>query len=252
VLALAEIFSVSSGLGYLLPALIGLESMGIPSPGETALVLAAVLASQGKLNIVLVIVIASASAIIGDNIGYLLGRTLGRDVLESKGPFHEHRKRVIGAGDRYFKTHGPKTVFIGRWVALIRFATAWLAGINHMPFRVFFPWNALGGITWATTYGLVGYFGGNAVAHVLEQVGVFAAVALAIAAVAGFIYYRVREHRRKRELLEGPDGDPADEPAVDRAGEYREPERDSSAGGQARPPAEGDPNSEDRTPAPPS
>jgi membrane protein DedA with SNARE-associated domain len=80
----AAIFTASSGLGYLLPALIGLESMGIPSPGETALVLAAVLASQGQLNIVLVIVIAIASAIVGDNIGYLLGRHLGRDVLESK------------------------------------------------------------------------------------------------------------------------------------------------------------------------
>ncbi len=220
-LTLAEIFSVSSGLGYLLPALIGLESMGVPSPGETALVLAAVLASQGQLNIVLVIVIASASAIVGDNIGYLLGRHLGREVLESRGPFHEHRKRVIEFGDRYFKAHGTKTVFIGRWIALIRFATAWLAGINHMPFRVFFPWNALGGITWAVTYGLVGYFGGNAVAHVLERVGVIAAVVLAVAVVAGFIYWRIRERRRSRELL----GDP-------------EPERDDSAGGQAGPPAE--------------
>ncbi len=259
-LALAGIFSVSSGLGYLLPALIGLESMGIPSPGETALVLAAVLASQGQLNIVIVIVIAAASAIIGDNIGYLLGRNLGRDVLESRGPFHEHRKRVIEAGDRYFKIHGPKTVFIGRWIALIRFATAWLAGINHMPFRVFFPWNALGGITWAITYGLVGYFGGNAVAHVLEQVGVFAAVALAAAAVGGFIYYRVREHRRRQQLLRRLHGDSANgpepvgaeqKPESDVAG-GPEPERDSSAGGQARPPAEDDANSEDRTPAPPS
>src|SRR5277367_4262624 len=121
--ALAAIINISSNLGYLLPALIGLESMGIPSPGETALVLAAVLASQGQLNIVLVILIAIASAILGDNLGYLLGRNLGRDVLESKGPFHERRAKVIEMGDRYFKKHGAKTVFIGRWIALIRFAT---------------------------------------------------------------------------------------------------------------------------------
>ena len=132
------IFTASSGLGYLLPALIGLESMGIPSPGETALVLAAVLASQGKLNIELVILIAIASAIVGDNIGYLLGRHLGRDVLESKGPFHDRRAKVIDLGDRYFQKHGAKTVFIGRWIALIRFATAWLAGINGMRFITFF------------------------------------------------------------------------------------------------------------------
>ena len=75
-LALAAIISISSRLGYLLPAIIGLESMGVPSPGETALVLAAVLASQGKLEIWLVILIGVASAIIGDNLGYLLGRKL--------------------------------------------------------------------------------------------------------------------------------------------------------------------------------
>ena len=80
-LALAALIGVSSSLGYLLPAIIGLESMGVPSPGETALVLAAILASQGKLQICLVILIGVASAIAGDNCGYLLGRRLGREVL---------------------------------------------------------------------------------------------------------------------------------------------------------------------------
>ncbi len=81
----AAIIALSSSLGYLLPAIIGLESMGVPSPGETALVLAAVLASQGKLSIELVILIGIASAIIGDNLGYLIGRKLGREVLEAPG-----------------------------------------------------------------------------------------------------------------------------------------------------------------------
>src|SRR3974390_3016473 len=109
-LTLAAIISVSGGLGYALPAIIGLESMGIPSPGETALVLAAVLASQGKLNIWLVIVIGIAAAIAGDNLGYWLGRRLGREVLEAPGPFHRGRVRAIHAGDRYFARHGAKTV----------------------------------------------------------------------------------------------------------------------------------------------
>ena len=85
-ITLGAIISVSSSLGYLLPAIIGLESLGVPSPGETALVLAAVLASQGKLQIWLVILIGVASAIVGDNIGYLLGRRFGREVLEHPGP----------------------------------------------------------------------------------------------------------------------------------------------------------------------
>src|SRR5947199_6507541 len=93
--AFGAIIGLSNSLGYLLPAIIGLESMGIPSPGETALVAAAVLASQGKLQIWLVILIAAFSAIVGDNIGYWLGRKLGREVLEAKGPFASHRRKAL-------------------------------------------------------------------------------------------------------------------------------------------------------------
>jgi membrane protein DedA with SNARE-associated domain len=199
-LALAAIFSISSKLGYLLPAIIGLESMGIPSPGETALVLAAVLASQGKLEIGLVILIGVCSAIVGDNIGYWLGRRLGRDVLESKGPFHEQRREVIAAGDNFFAKHGPKAVFLARWIALVRFAAAWLAGINHMPFRQFFFWNALGGITWGVTYGLVGYFLGSAAADAISTFGLYALGGLIVLFLL-YIYFHLRRRRRERERL---------------------------------------------------
>jgi membrane protein DedA with SNARE-associated domain len=195
VILLAAIISVSSKLGYLLPAIIGLESMGIPSPGETALVAAAILASQGKLQIWLVILIGVSSAIIGDNIGYLLGRRFGRDVLEARGPLHKHRKRAIVAGDRFFERHGPKAVFLARWIALVRFAAAWLAGINRMPLKLFFFWNALGGITWGITYGLVGYYGGHAATHVLATVGIIGAVILAVMLVAFLVFVWMRERR---------------------------------------------------------
>ncbi|MGO9753246.1 MAG: DedA family protein [Solirubrobacteraceae bacterium] len=192
----AAFISLSDKLGYLLPAVIGLESMGVPSPGETALVLAAVLASQGKLSIWLVIPIAIASAIVGDNIGYVLGRWLGRDVLEAPGPFQSRRVKALAVGDRFFDRYGGKAVMVGRWIALVRVATAWLAGINEMPFRRFFAWNALGAITWATAYGLLGYFGGTAAAHVLENIGVGAAIALGVVLVAGLAYWKLRERRR--------------------------------------------------------
>jgi membrane protein DedA with SNARE-associated domain len=218
IISSAAIFSVNSGLGYVLPALIGLESMGIPSPGETALVLAAVLASQGKLNIVIVIVIASASAILGDNIGYLLGRRLGREVLTGRGPMRERRIMMLNVGDRYFTAHGAKTVFIGRWIALIRFATAWLAGINHMRFRTFFFWNALGGITWATAYGVAGYLGGNAVIHVMEKVGIFAAIAVGIAIVALIVVVKLRERKMERELEAEVEADAAENDGGAKAG----------------------------------
>ena len=196
---LAAIFGISSSLGYLLPAIIGLESMGVPSPGETALVLAAILASQGHLEIWLVILIGSASAIIGDNIGYLLGRRFGREVFVAPGPLHDHRVRAIEAGDRFFDRHGPKAVFFARWIALVRFAAAWLAGINKMHWRTFFFYNALGGITWAITFGLVGYFGGKAAAHVLTDVGIAGAVLLALLVVALFVRSRRRSKREQAE-----------------------------------------------------
>jgi membrane-associated protein len=195
---LGAIFGVSSSLGYLLPAIIGLESMGVPSPGETALVAAAVLASQGKLDIRLVILIGAASAILGDNIGFLLGRHFGREVLERPGPFHRRRVLLIRYGDRFFARHGAKAVFLGRWIALIRFATAWLAGINGMGWRVFFLWNALGGVTWGVTYGLVGYYGGKGAAGVLGSIGIAGAALLGAALVGWLVLARVRERRQLR------------------------------------------------------
>jgi membrane protein DedA with SNARE-associated domain len=195
--SLGAVFGTGDNLGYLLPAIIGLESMGIPSPGETALVAAAVLASSGKLNIVLVIVIGVASAIVGDNVGYLLGRRFGRTVFMAPGPFMQNRIRAIRYGDGFFKRHGPKAVFLGRWLALVRFATAWLAGINRMPFPLFFFWNALGGITWGVTYGLVGYFGGKAAAHVLAEAGIAGLVVMVLTGVGAWMFIRRRERRER-------------------------------------------------------
>jgi membrane protein DedA with SNARE-associated domain len=196
--ALAAILGigVSSSLGYVLPAIIGLESMGIPSPGETALVLAAVLASQGKLEIWLVILIGVVSAIAGDNLGYFLGRRFGREALARPGPMWNRRLAAIRYGDRFFARHGPRAVFLARWIALVRFAAAWLAGINRMPFRLFFFWNALGAITWAITYGLVGYYLGEAGAGVLARFGLAGAVLLLLLLIGIPVLNRVRRRRR--------------------------------------------------------
>jgi membrane protein DedA with SNARE-associated domain len=197
VLLLAAIISVSSKLGYALPAIIGLESMGVPSPGETALVAAAVLAGQGKLQIWLVILIGVCSAIVGDNLGYLLGRRIGREVLEARGPFHARRERAIAAGDRFYKRHGPKAVFLARWIVYVRFAAAWLAGITRMPLRQFFFWNALGGISWGVTYGLVGYYAGHAATGVLATVGLIGAITIVGALVLR--HFRMRDRRAERD-----------------------------------------------------
>ena len=209
---LAAIFGISSSLGYVLPAVIGLESMGIPSPGETALVLAAVLAGQGKLQIWLVITIGVASAIIGDNIGYWIGRRFGREVLTAPGPLYRHRVRAIDVGDRFYAKHGPKAVFLGRWVAWVRVATAWLAGINGMSFPRFFLWNAFGGITWGVTIGLVAYELGNAAAKVIATVGIVIAAVGCLFLLGRFVYRRM-ERRRGPQRGAGSGSPAADPPS---------------------------------------
>jgi membrane protein DedA with SNARE-associated domain len=221
----AALFTISNSWGYLLPAVIGLESMGVPSPGETALVAAAVLASQGKLQIWLVIVIGVASAIVGDNIGYLLGRRFGREVLEAPGPFRSRRVLLISAGDKFFDRHGGKAVLLARWVALVRVAAAWLAGINHMRFRHFFFWNALGGITWGTTFGLVGYYGGHAATKVLGEIGIIGGVLLAVTIVAGLWMLRSREKRAAAEAA----ADLSDESPPEAAGSDQSDDGSSSS-----------------------
>jgi membrane-associated protein len=97
-------------------------------------------------------------------------------------------------------------VFIGRWIALVRFAVAWLAGIEHMPFRTFFIYNALGGITWATAYGLVGFYAGKAAADAITKYGVWAALALVVLIVAFVAWHVVRERRRKAGAADGDSG----------------------------------------------
>jgi membrane protein DedA with SNARE-associated domain len=174
---------------------VGVEASGVPVPGETALIAAAVLASRDHLSIELVIAIAAAAAIVGDNIGYFLGARLGRRFLERPGWFHERRLAALTAGDALFRSHGGKAVFLGRWVAVLRIWAAWLAGMSDMRWRSFLLWNALGGIAWATCFGLLGYFGGEAVARVVARVGVGAAVAIGVGLVIAFGMVRLRRRR---------------------------------------------------------
>jgi membrane protein DedA with SNARE-associated domain len=170
-----------------LATFVGVEASGVPLPGETALIAAAVLASQGHLTIELVIVTAAAAAIVGDNVGYLLGSRLGRQVLERPGPIHERRLTALRVGNALFDRHGGKAVFLGRWIALLRIWAAWLAGISSMRWQSFLVWNALGGVAWALCFGLLGYFGGRAAAHLVARVGIGAAVAVGIGLLGAYL-----------------------------------------------------------------
>jgi undecaprenyl-diphosphatase len=189
------LISLTGPLGYLiLFALVAAESLGVPVPGETALITAGILANHGQFQIELVIVIAAGAAIIGDNVGYLIGRTGGRRLLERPGFLEERRRAVLDKGGPFFARHGPKAVFLGRWVSGLRIAAAWLAGINRMPWPVFLFWNALGGMAWATTVGLLAYYLGPTAEKIFSYVG-YAGVGVVVLAVAGWFAWR--HFRRK-------------------------------------------------------
>ena len=197
----------------LLFLLVLLESAGLPLPGETALIAAAILASQGHYSIVEVIVVAAVAAIIGDNGGYYVGRRWGRKMLAQwqwLARLHARAERLALAGgggallaaplamsfrvglwanglvergaaklippsERFFARHGPKTVFIGRFVAILRFTAAWMAGVAGMSWWKFFFWNASGGICWAAAVGLVAYYLGQAAADAINHYGLIGA-----------------------------------------------------------------------------
>jgi undecaprenyl-diphosphatase len=184
---------ISGQLGYLtLAGLVGVESIGVPVPGETALITAGVLARHGEFDIGLVIAVAAFAAIVGDNIGYLIGRHGGRRLLLAPGPLQRRRREILAKGEPFFARHGPKAVFLGRWVSGLRIAAAWLAGTTRMHWPTFLFWNALGGIAWAASVGLLAYLLGPAVEQVISTVGLVGIVALAVVAVGLLVWRRLR------------------------------------------------------------
>ena len=164
--------------------LIAAESSGLPVPGETALIAAGVLASQGSMAIELVIPLAALAAIVGDNIGYGIGRKGGRWLLQRPGAFQPQRLRALENGELFFAKHGPKAVFFGRFLLGLRVWASWLAGATHMRWRSFALWNACGGIVWATAVGLAAYFLGTAAGNAVKAFGLWGLAAVLIAVVA--------------------------------------------------------------------
>jgi membrane protein DedA with SNARE-associated domain len=185
----------------LLFVLVAIESAGIPVPGETGLVTAAFLAHQGHYSIVWVIVVAAAAAIVGDNVGYWLGRLGGRRLLERWSVTRRYAEKALPPAERFFKKHGAKAVFFGRFIAILRVTAAWMAGISHMHWWLFGLWNALGGILWAIGIGLLAYFAGKAAADAVSRYGLYAVVAIIVLAGLGFLVLKLVNRR-----LEGSDG----------------------------------------------
>jgi membrane protein DedA with SNARE-associated domain len=191
-----SIFHVPANLGYgILFGLILIESAGAPVPGETSLIAAGVLASKGNLSLPVVFAVAITAAVIGDNLGYLVGRRVGHRVLSRPGRWERQRRQFLDEGEHFFARHGGKTVFFGRWLPVMRFTAALLAGVNEMPWRRFFVFNLLGGAGWVCTVGTAAYLLGNSASSLFEAIGLAGLLALVLTIVGHIVWRRSQRGR---------------------------------------------------------
>ena len=175
-----------------------LEDFGLPLPGETMLITAGVLAGMGQLGIVPLLPVAWTAAVLGDNVGYAIGRIGGRRLVLRWGRYVLVTPERLQAIERFFWRHGGKVVLVARFVEGLRQLNGVVAGISGMPWRRFLVFNAIGAALWACTWGLLGDLAGAHLAAVYAALGraeLILVVALAAALIAALGAHRLR-HRR--------------------------------------------------------
>jgi membrane protein DedA with SNARE-associated domain len=190
---LPDITHVPASVGYpLLFFLVAGESAGLPLPGETSILVAGALAAKGSLSFPIVVIVAAAGAIVGDNVGYVVGRNLLRKMVTGEGRLAPRLEHRVAQGEVFFQQHGGKTVFFGRWLPILRLTAAWLAGAHHMPWPRFFAFNAAGGICWAITIASLGYIVGDRAESALSFVSLLAGTTVVLAIASHFVLRRMR------------------------------------------------------------
>lgn len=185
--------------------MVAIESLGVPVPGETTLIAAALYAgATGKLTIWLVVVVAAAGAIVGDNVGFAIGRYGGFRLLRRYGDKIRVDDRRLKLGIWVFHRHGGKVVFFGRFVSILRTYAAFLAGTNRMRWPRFLAFNAAGGIIWAAAFGFAYFSFGKALKGLQTPVDIGIGAAAFVIVVAFLVYLKRRERaladRAEREV----------------------------------------------------
>lgn len=182
--------------------LVGLESLGIPLPGETVLITAGIYSgTTHKLSVWLIFAVAAAGAILGDNIGFWIGDKGGYRLLRRYGHYIRADEAKIKVGRYVFDRQGPKVVFFGRFVSVLRTYAAFLAGTLKMPWRKFLPYNAFGGVVWAAVYAFGSYELGNTINKASKPVDIGIGLAAAVVIVATIVIVR-RQAGRLTEKAE--------------------------------------------------
>jgi membrane protein DedA with SNARE-associated domain len=181
-------------------AIILLESAGVPLPGETTLIAASIYAgSNDTLDIRLIIATAAGATILGDNIGYWVGRSFARAAVLKWGGWIGWDQRKLDLGEFLFLRYGGKIVYLARFVAVLRVFAAVLAGVNRFPVWRFFMFNVLGGVTWAVLFGVAGYFLGQNLRVLAEPIGWLALVVAAVGLFFLWRFYKCHEARLVRQ-----------------------------------------------------
>ena len=173
--------------------------VGFVIPGETAAVLAGVAAGVDHVPLAVAILVVVGAAILGDSVGYEVGKVWLGPALERLRFLDRHRSRISQAQD-FLRRRGGVAVFLGRFTAFFRAMMPALAGASEMPYRRFLLWNALGGIVWGSVFVTLGYLAGNSYHHVEKVVGRGFAVALAVIVVGALVIWRLRSERRIDQL----------------------------------------------------
>ena len=189
-------------------ALVLIEDFGIPVPGETVLIAASVFAGSGRLNVFAVALVGFAAAVLGDNIGYAIGRFGGRKLVERWGRYVFLTPARLDKAEAFFNRHGAKIIVFARFVEGLRQANGIIAGIAGMHWLRFVACNALGAALWVATWVSVGYFAGQhiiAIYNGITRYSLYAAI-VAVIAVAVWVALRVRKHRRAEQPAQSSAG----------------------------------------------
>ena len=172
--------------------------VGFVIPGETAAVIGGVAASRGQVSLTLMCLVVVLAAVIGDSVGYEVGRVLGPRLLRMR-VLSRHEARLEAARS-FLARRGGLAVFLGRWIAFFRAVMPALAGSAAMPYRRFLLWNAVGGLVWGLTFTFVGFLAGNSYERIARELGRGVAVTIAALVVVGLVAWQLRRRAQEREL----------------------------------------------------
>lgn len=195
-----RLLEVSPGWVYLVVSLVVFAEdalfVGFVLPGETVAVLGGVAASQGTVSLPVLLVLVILAAILGDSVGYEIGKKVGPRLMRSR--LLESRRERLHSAQEFLARRGGMAVLLGRWVAFFRAVMPALAGSAQMPYRRFLAFNALGGVIWGSVVVLVGYAAGDSYQKVEKQLGEGVAVAAAVVVVVALLFWRLRRRRAER------------------------------------------------------